>query len=403
MRRAEAKYLPEEILIQILVRLPVKSLLRFKSVRKSWHSLIIDPTFIQVHLKTSSKNTSYIIIIRYSDSRPHPKYSIHYDDESFRKYYAPQLPSSIVKQSLVVKGSCNGLVCLVNKSRTWLWNPALGKLKTLPIPQISYSDSDMCTNYVAFGFLPQVNDYKVVRILCEWFEPRKAEVYSTSTDSWRRIDVAPPSCYFIGGRSAVLNGAAYWVAKKETDDEWCYLLVRFEMGDGVFEEVRLPDAIAAGRRCPENIAVLEESLYLFIPSCGNGGWKNWNCYDVWTMEYGKMGCWTKQYVANFNNPLMCFNCMGKSGEQLQFNPGGHLESYNFETQTTKDLGIHGYLLLLYSCVESLIQLDGAQSIFPLENGNPSCELASRRKRKKKIVSRCSYLQGNQERVGFVGS
>ncbi|XP_059649949.1 F-box/kelch-repeat protein At3g06240-like [Cornus florida] len=238
---------------------------------------------------------------------------------------------------------------------------------------------------MAFGFLPQVNDYKVVRILCEGLEPRTTEVYSTSTDSWRRIGVALPSCHLIGCRSAVVNGAAYWVALKETDDEgWRYLLVRFEMGDEAFEEVSLPAAIAAGGRCPKNISVLEESLYLFIRCDGN------YCYDVWTTEYGKMGCWTKRYVANyFNNPFVGFQCMRKSGEQLLFNPGSHdnLESYNFETQTTKDLGFHGYnLLSSCSCVESLIQLDGAQSIFPLDNGNAS-------------YAAIYEERSNQERVG----
>ncbi|KAK5817620.1 hypothetical protein PVK06_022547 [Gossypium arboreum] len=34
-----------DLLIQILVRLPVKSLLRFKSVSKTWHSIISNPEF----------------------------------------------------------------------------------------------------------------------------------------------------------------------------------------------------------------------------------------------------------------------------------------------------------------------------------------------------------------------
>ncbi|KAG4970224.1 hypothetical protein AAZX31_13G091900 [Glycine max] len=35
-------YLPEELIIEILLRLPVKSLLRFKRVCNSWLSLISD-------------------------------------------------------------------------------------------------------------------------------------------------------------------------------------------------------------------------------------------------------------------------------------------------------------------------------------------------------------------------
>ncbi|XP_059650119.1 F-box protein At3g08750-like [Cornus florida] len=242
-------HLPEEILIQILVRLPVKSLLRFKSVCQHWYSLITDSAFIQVHLKTSSQN-SYIILGNYQYQAKY-LYSIHYDDESFREYYEPQLPSHILKQSLSLHGSCNGLIPLSNVRGTiCLWNLALRKLKTLPKSLILNSTSNLDHNYrrtthVAFGFHPGVNDYKVVRII-SYKNGYLTEVYSLSTDSWRRIDVAP-SCFFVCWKPAIVNGAAYWVAVKKTDEGYCYLLVRFEMGDEVFEEVMLPDGATINR------------------------------------------------------------------------------------------------------------------------------------------------------------
>ncbi|MCI40987.1 F-box/kelch-repeat protein, partial [Trifolium medium] len=38
-------FLPEELIIQILLRLPVRSLIEFKCVCKSWKTLISDPKF----------------------------------------------------------------------------------------------------------------------------------------------------------------------------------------------------------------------------------------------------------------------------------------------------------------------------------------------------------------------
>ena len=44
-------YFPDEIIREILSRLPVKSLLQFRSVSKHWKSLISDKHFIQSHYK----------------------------------------------------------------------------------------------------------------------------------------------------------------------------------------------------------------------------------------------------------------------------------------------------------------------------------------------------------------
>ena len=42
--------LPLEIIENILLKLPIKSLIRCKSVCKGWFSLIFDPYFVKTHL-----------------------------------------------------------------------------------------------------------------------------------------------------------------------------------------------------------------------------------------------------------------------------------------------------------------------------------------------------------------
>ncbi|XP_059650091.1 F-box protein CPR1-like [Cornus florida] len=362
--------LPEQILIQILVTLPAKSLLQLRSTCKSWYSLITDRTFIDAHLKYQTSSTNNYLLLRYKyelHNNYNVCYSIRYDDESFAQYFQPELPLDF--KNLDIYGSCNGLVCLSERPLTasstiYLWNPALRILKTLPKSQIIDLPVDTHSTFIAFGFDYRGNDYKVVKFVCvrpatddPSNTPFLVEVYSLSTDSWRKIDVSAPSCCIADWQPTIMNGAAYWTAYRKTEGKLVYSLLQFGMCDEVFTEVMLPEGSARCRYpC---ITVFGESLCLY-----NFGWSTLCECDVWTMECCKMGTWTKRCTVNFSDLNLTQIGFRRNGELLQVNHKNDLVSYNLENQQATDTGIHARRIsYLHSYVESLVLLDKGDSFF----------------------------------------
>jgi len=64
MEKTTLPYLPHELIVQILLRLPVRSLIRFKCVCKSWFSLISHDNFANSHYEvTAATHTPKILFI----------------------------------------------------------------------------------------------------------------------------------------------------------------------------------------------------------------------------------------------------------------------------------------------------------------------------------------------------
>ena len=134
--------LVHELIVEILSWLPVKSLLPFRCVCKSWMSLISDPHFVKLHLHRSATCADL-------DHRRLLLEGIHihlnlldcknfYDISWTLRSVLDNPPLSMaehdicyrLKEKHMILCSCNGLICLVSDEE-WekspsvrLWNPA---------------------------------------------------------------------------------------------------------------------------------------------------------------------------------------------------------------------------------------------------------------------------------------
>ncbi|XP_054789769.1 putative F-box protein At3g16210 [Prosopis cineraria] len=154
--------LPQDIITNILIRLPVKFLIRFQCVCKHWKNLLKTPSFIAEHLHYSSHQNPCLLLGDYDKS---DSFRICLLDREMQvlELRNDAFVDPIRRPSIL--GSCNGLICL--RLSTYpislcilVWNPAIREARVTGA--LSYSENN---DYgVGFGFSPTANDYKIVNI-----------------------------------------------------------------------------------------------------------------------------------------------------------------------------------------------------------------------------------------------
>ncbi|XP_059452369.1 F-box/kelch-repeat protein At3g06240-like [Corylus avellana] len=412
-----SNYLPNEVIIEILSRLPVKSLIRFRCVSKTWCSLISSPHFIATHLNRALSNPHppYLLLHLYSNNIAKESFTLHSFDDPFPRNHftkhldytspAPHIlplsldqevkekgcffahPSDFIElhclqfpnNSFYVIGSSNGLLCLAeavddsycrNFGLFVIWNPSIQKAISLPESNIiSLPDSiefDMYRNSIqclGFGYDPKTDDYKLVRLVYRFDTvPPLVEIYKLRTRAWRSLKApGPPYAIITWFISVFLNGALHWPAYTPAHQGTFHnLIVSFDMEDETFCEVAMPKSLQGVEDLTVAVAVVDGLLAL-VP-CNKYGMAK--IHSVWVMkEYGVEESWTKLYGIDNGEGVNRVIGFTKNGEALLIK-NEKLFSYSPCTQQTLDLHIGGISLLfsLDTYVESLVPVNIADGV-----------------------------------------
>ncbi|KAG5623516.1 hypothetical protein H5410_008734 [Solanum commersonii] len=241
-------HIQEEIIMDILSRLPVKSLFLFKCVSKSWKALICEPSFKKMH-HNHAKNDKLLIertardrnIFFYCSSLSSMSHLIVRDVQE--SVFVPQCVEG--PYNYKIYGSCNGLFLIGIKQKYILWNPSTRESALLP----SHWDKFFCDYSFGWGYDPTSDDYKA-----------PTEILSLKTGSCRKIY---EGCFTI-----------------ECDNMDYLTLVRGTFHWLVYSEGARRNSV--GGMLSVNFVCVKEDTIVF---------------DLWVMkEYGKRESWTKLFT-----------------------------------------------------------------------------------------------------------
>ncbi|KAJ9536768.1 hypothetical protein OSB04_un000072 [Centaurea solstitialis] len=306
MKMKMLPWLEFDIQVEILKRLPVKSLIQFRSVCKAWKSLIDSSPFIADHNNVSQ---DHHLMIRYRPpcwqlGSEEVKYVcfVDDDDDSFpqNKFATPPVPPipPSLYGSCIIDTSC-GLVCLEgyvpvqpdgsSKTRmVVLWNPSIRKSIAIVVPNDAPSEFHP---FVGFGVCPETKDPKLLKISYkDDQDPYQVMVFTLSSREWRCLSSSNQfphmSLIFMTYSQTVIGRFFYGLVF----DGESYLIWSFDLSTYEFRKVPVPDSV---RQSYLSMSKLRESLVLIDDKKGYSS-TDMHVFDVWMMM--EDGAFTKQFT-----------------------------------------------------------------------------------------------------------
>ncbi|KAJ4963108.1 hypothetical protein NE237_023047 [Protea cynaroides] len=205
----------DDLIMEILLWLPVKSIHRFKSVSKHWLSLISNPEFIHNNYIRNRPSVSGLLLHK-SSILINPEFEfIPLVDNATG---APFIPLTFVNDvaGIRIQQSCNVLLCCCSfrmmeyRKIYYIYNPTTKEYKILSRP----SGKNVISISLAFDPLKSPH-YKAVSFLwCDTSpENYQIEIYSSETGLWRSSgDPFTASNGLLHNFPVYWNGAIHWLS-----------------------------------------------------------------------------------------------------------------------------------------------------------------------------------------------
>ncbi|KAL7593191.1 hypothetical protein Lser_V15G33627 [Lactuca serriola] len=373
-------HVPFHIQQEILKRLPVKSLISFRSVSKAWKSFIDSSDFITAHSLLHVQPQH--LLLRHRDWH-HPLKKINvslFSEATFpQQRFVQTCPRSIRRfDSPKIIGSSHGLLCVHDShSEVVVWNPSIRKSISIQLPSMRY---DRFLFFLSFGVCPVTLDPKIIKItqFGQWCEEKrkiskywKVIVYTFSSGEWRKLsnnkERRKSVLHRHTGPQVIIDRFIYWSALYPPRPQYRNLIMSFDMTNESFEVIDLPHNLACHPHNQLSISKLRESLVILESS---NNMENKLVFVVWKMEHNVQRSFTKLFTIEAQHEsIMKVLGFRESGQPVMevkddVSKKSKLVVYEPNSKNFSDLEINGVSDEFYvnSYEETLLLLDRSDCI-----------------------------------------
>ncbi|CAI9772594.1 unnamed protein product [Fraxinus pennsylvanica] len=360
--------LAHEIGLDILSRLPIKSVIQSRFACRSWNLLSHDPRLVHMHMSMALIYQRVCLIFHSNyplRNQLHFLEVLDVDDNQIVRKIGTPFADSMPEFSVI--GSVNGLLCLIDSlsaDSIYIYNPFTRDYKVLPksiefqeqIVMFGFGFHPITKEYklIKIVYYPNVNNLKIARKCSRLMTSHRSDVqiYNLGTNEWRSMGEAPYRLEKRSSPGVLVSGRLHWMSQMA---KYTRIIVSFDLSNDSFREIPNPDT---GHLIwtSSHVAVLGGCLSAATHS-GNGA------LDIWVMkEYGVQESWVKMFTLGAYSPRTtgpelqngCLSwhnffagnsvrilCVMETGEILVEYNGGILVCYNPDSGKFKNLSFQG--------------------------------------------------------------
>ncbi|XP_074270673.1 putative F-box protein At3g52320 [Silene latifolia] len=321
--------IPEEIKIEILTRLPSKSLSRLKRVSKHWNDTLTIQAFLVRHSRSYDKHPKLAFVARSSIWGQDYVISFELNDDNTPKTTTFPVATAKTTDSLIrgktlsstdfpmsnylyMSNICNDLICLFNPNSTFIGLLNIRTRDFIKLPAITKKYVRSFKYWYALGFDPGHKVFKVLgmtygRITSK--ECTNAVILTIGSNYWNPIDYKcfPSSltkslAWRSTTNSRCLDGVIYWVHKNTIDDVIVLAVFAYDLNCEAFRDYELVKTPMRDRTFRYYLTSLKERPTLFIWKIKN---RDTEEVEQWTLINHKNpnAAWKMRNFTNHNFPI----------------------------------------------------------------------------------------------------